>query len=185
MWDDSLYEGQPCLPGPAVSAACTLGLLLSLTGAADHSVSEPALLHVLLDTGYEAAKADLCSLKLRSIALQDYKLKLTTLERRRLDYDADRRSIAKLEMKRQKASEKNVALKPEVTTQLQAKEHTALGKQLSPSLLVLHLPEQVSWSSLWAQGRLETDQALHTLPCTMQVHTAVCTAAQRLCTDFT
>ena len=76
--------------------------------------------------------------------MQDYKLKLTTLERRRLDYDADRRSIAKLEMKRQKASEKNVALKPEVTTQLQAKEHTALGKQLSPSLLVLQLPEQVS-----------------------------------------
>ena len=61
--------------------------------------------------------------------MQDYKLKLTTLERRRLDYDADRRSIAKLELKRTKASEKNVALKPEVTTQLQAKEHTALGEQ--------------------------------------------------------
>ena len=61
--------------------------------------------------------------------VQDYKLKLTTLERRRLDYDADRRSIAKLELKRTKASEKNVALKPEVTTQLQAKEHTALGEQ--------------------------------------------------------
>ena len=76
------------------------------------------------------AEADACC------GEQDYKLKLTTLERRRLDYDADRRSIAKLEMKRSKAAEKNVALKPEVTTQLQAKEHTALGTLPPPVLPV-------------------------------------------------
>ena len=80
-----------------------------------------------------------------SVPAQDYKLKLNTLERRRLDYDADRRAITKLEQKRNKSAEKNVAVKAEVTTSLQAKEHTALGAPPLPCCLSCICSKSVTW----------------------------------------
>ncbi|KAK9809734.1 hypothetical protein WJX73_001090 [Symbiochloris irregularis] len=59
----------------------------------------------------------------------DFKLKLKTLERRRLDYDSDRRAYARLEAKKTKAINGGVAVKPEITTQLQSKEHTMAAKK--------------------------------------------------------
>lgn len=61
------------------------------------------------------------------MCVQDFKLKLKTLERRRLDYDSDRRAYARLEAKKTKAVNGGVAVKPEITTQLQSKEHTMAG----------------------------------------------------------
>lgn len=75
-----------------------------------------------------------------SMAAQDFKLKLKTLERRRLDYDADRRAFARLEAKRSKTLHSGGQVKPEVTTQLQSKEHTMAG--MAPVLLRALVPLQ-------------------------------------------
>ena len=64
------------------------------------------------------------------LLLQDFKLKLKTLERRRLDYDSDRRAFARLDTKRVKSINGGAQPKPEVTTQLQSKEHTMAGTYL-------------------------------------------------------
>lgn len=100
--------------------------------------------------------------------MQDFKLKLKTLERRRLDYDSDRRAFARLEAKKTKALNSGTTVKPEITTQLQSKEHTMAGTGCSLTALCYELLLSFKCLDAYPLCHCRALSALHWLfPCCM------------------